>query len=80
VLESGHHGDLWLDPELLCLRPREVRPFDRWRWSWRIDRKLAIDAVCGLLIEGAFEALMVEEELVVPLTHAWARATAATAR
>ena len=27
LLESGHHGDLWLDLELLCLRPDRVRPF-----------------------------------------------------
>ncbi len=25
LLESGHHGDLWLDLELLCLRPGPVR-------------------------------------------------------
>jgi hypothetical protein len=25
-LESGHHGDLWLDLELPCLRPKLVRP------------------------------------------------------
>jgi orotate phosphoribosyltransferase len=23
-LESGHHSDLWLDLELLCLRPKRV--------------------------------------------------------
>lgn len=26
LLESGHHGDLWLDLELLCLRPRQIEP------------------------------------------------------
>lgn len=25
LLESGHHGDLWLDLESLCLHPRRVQ-------------------------------------------------------
>ena len=25
LLESGHHGDLWLDLESLCLRPQRVQ-------------------------------------------------------
>ena len=37
LLESGHHGDLWLDLELLCLRPRLVQP------AW------GLDAACGTL-------------------------------
>ena len=28
-LESGHHGDFWLDLETLCLRPAHIRPFGR---------------------------------------------------
>ncbi len=71
LFESGHHGDLWLDLELLCLRPREVRALavelaDRLR-------QLEIDAVCCPLIEGAFVALMVAEELAVPFTYAESR-------
>jgi len=26
VFESGHHGEVWLDLELLFLRPRRVQP------------------------------------------------------
>ena len=71
VLESGHHGDLWLDLELLCRRPREVRAV-AMQLAGRL-RQLEIDAVCGPLIEGAFVALMVAEELDVPFTYAEGR-------
>jgi hypothetical protein len=29
VLESGHHGNLWLDLDSLFLRPARLRPFAR---------------------------------------------------
>lgn len=67
-LESGHHGDLWLDLELLCLRPEPVR-----RFAAQIAARLAthdVEAVCGPLVEGAFLALMVAAELGVPFTYA----------
>ncbi len=67
-LESGHHGDLWLDLELLCLRPELVRPL-----AAQIAARLAahnVEAVCGPLIEGAFVGLMVATELRVPFTYA----------
>jgi orotate phosphoribosyltransferase len=56
LLESGHHGDLWLDLEALCLHPRRVQsvvaklaePLSQWK----------VDAVCGPLVEGAFVGLM----------------------
>ncbi len=68
LLESGHHGDLWLDLELLCLRPEPVR-----RLAAEIAARLAahqVEAVCGPLVEGAFVALMVAAELGVPFTYA----------
>jgi orotate phosphoribosyltransferase len=74
VLESGHHGELWLDLEVLCLRPREVRTL-AVELAGRL-RSLGIDVVCGPLIEGAFVALMVAEELDVPFTYAEGRADA----
>lgn len=61
--ESGHHGDLWLDLELLCLRPRLIE-----RLAKELARQLSgfsVDAVCGPLVEGAFVALMVASELDV---------------
>jgi orotate phosphoribosyltransferase len=67
LLESGHHGDLWLNLELLCLRPRLVQPF-AVELSGRLSR-LGIDAVCGPLVEGAFVGLMVASELDVDFTY-----------
>lgn len=72
VLESGHHAELWLDLELLCLRPAEVRAL-AVELAARL-RQLQVDAVCGPLIEGAFVAMMVAEELGVPFTYAEGRA------
>jgi len=66
-LESGHHGDTWLDLELLCLRPEPVR-----RLAAQIGarlRHLDIEAVCGPLVEGAFVALMVAPILGVRFTY-----------
>lgn len=66
-LESGHHGDLWLDLERLCLRPEPVR-----RLAGELARRLArhrVEAVCGPLVEGAFVALFAAAELGVPFTY-----------
>ena len=68
LLESGHHGDLWLDLELLCLRPDPVR-----KLAARLAARLAphdVEAVCGPLVEGAFVAMMAASELGVPFTYA----------
>ena len=67
LLESGHHGELWLDLELLCLAPEPVRGL-----ATRLAARVAphgVDAVCGPLVEGAFVALMVAAELGVPFTY-----------
>jgi orotate phosphoribosyltransferase len=71
-LESGHHGSLWLDLELLMLRPGKIRPFAR-----ELAHRLAtipVAAVCGPLVEGAFVAQMVAEELDVPFSYTGPRA------
>ncbi len=60
-LESGYHGDLWLDLDPLFLRPGRLRSF-----AVELARRLAIhnvEAVCGPLIGGAFLAQMVALEL-----------------
>jgi orotate phosphoribosyltransferase len=60
-LESGHHGDLWLEIARLQTRPRWLRPF-----TAKLAEKLTahgIDVVCGPLVEGAFIAMMAAEEL-----------------
>ncbi len=54
LLESGHHGDLWLDLELLCLHPSRIQPF-----ASELARRLVeyrLNAICGPLVEGAFVA------------------------
>ena len=67
-LESGHHGSLWLDLELLCLRPVATR-----RLAAELAERLArhdVEIVCGPLVEGAFVALMVASELNVEFSYA----------
>jgi orotate phosphoribosyltransferase len=66
--ESNHHGELWLDLELLCLRPATVQ-----RFAMALARQLAqlkIDVVCSPLIEGAFVGLMVAAELKLEFSYA----------
>jgi orotate phosphoribosyltransferase len=68
LLESGHHGNFWLDLELLCLRPGPIE-----RFAAALARRLSaywVDAVCGPLVEGAFVALMVASELDVEFCYA----------
>ena len=63
LLKSGHHGNLWLDLELLCLSPTRIQPF-----AAELAKRLVayrIDAVCGPLVEGAFVAMLVAHELDV---------------
>jgi len=67
-LESGHHGDFWLDLEALCLRPAAIRPFAA-DLAARL-RAYEVDAVCGPLNEGAFVALMVASDLDCDFTYA----------
>ena len=65
--ESGHHGDTWLNLELLCVRPEPVERLARVL----ADRvaHLRADFVCGPLVEGAFVALMVARHLDVPFAY-----------
>jgi orotate phosphoribosyltransferase len=60
-LESGHHGELWLDLDGLFARPTRLRPFV-------IDlaeqlSESGADVVCGPLVGGAFVAQAVAERL-----------------
>jgi orotate phosphoribosyltransferase len=60
-LESGHHGELWLEIPRLYVRPRVLR-----RFVTELARRLAahdVEAVCGPMVEGALLAQMVAEEL-----------------
>ena len=61
-LESGHHGDLWLDLDLF-LHPGRLRPF-----VVELAARLhphSIEAVCGPLTGGAFLAQVLASELEV---------------
>lgn len=67
LLESGHHGSLWLDLELLCLNPRRVQPL-----AAELARRLSnldVEVVCGPLVEGAFVGLMVASEINVAFAY-----------
>jgi orotate phosphoribosyltransferase len=66
-MESGHHGDLWLDLDLLFLRPTHLTPFVRV-----LAEKLSahnFDAVCGPLTGGAFLAQAIASELDVAFCY-----------
>jgi orotate phosphoribosyltransferase len=71
VLESGHHGDLWLDLELLCFHPDRVRPLAE-ELAARL-RAYEVELVCGPLVEGAFVGLLVASALGVPFTYSTPR-------
>jgi len=62
-LESGHHGDLWLDLDLVFLRPSHVRRFVV-ELADRLSR-YNLAAVCGPLVGGALVAQAVAFELDV---------------
>ena len=67
-LESGHHGELWLQLETLCLRPRAILPF-----AAQLAKRLAphdVEVICGPLIEGSFVALLTASELGCEFTYA----------
>jgi orotate phosphoribosyltransferase len=67
LLESGHHGDLWLDLEMLCLRLPLVKSLAAQ--LARSIANLSVDAVCGPLVEGAFVGIFVALELNVEFTY-----------
>ncbi len=67
LLESGHHGDFWLDLEALCYQPHRLRAMETELATaisdWRVD------AVCAPLVEGAFVGLFVALDLNVDFTY-----------
>ena len=61
--ESGHHGSLWLDLDLLFLRPSIIKPF-----IVGLAKEIAafnVKAICGPLIGGALIAQNIASELDV---------------
>jgi orotate phosphoribosyltransferase len=67
LLESGHHGDLWLDLEGLCTRLPHILPL--CSELARSLRRFSADFICGPLVEGAFVALLVASELGAPFCY-----------
>ena len=67
LFESGHHGETWLDLELLFWRPEEVQLLA----AALADRIAAHgpEAICGPLEEGAFLALLVSMHLGLPFGY-----------
>jgi orotate phosphoribosyltransferase len=66
-LESGHHGELWFDLELLFRRPVAVRPLVAELAS-RLST-YEVDLICGPLVEGAFVGLLVASALDVEFAY-----------
>src|SRR5437879_5381617 len=67
--ESGHHGDRWLEPDLLLQRPTALRPF-AIALAQRLQRGSRFEVVCGPLTGGAFLAQMVAEQCDVAFAFA----------
>jgi len=67
--ESGHHGDRWLEPDLLVQRPTALRPF-AIALAQRLRRRERFEVVCGPLTGGAFLAQMVAEQCEVAFAFA----------
>jgi orotate phosphoribosyltransferase len=68
LYESGHHGEVWFDLETLCRKPAELR-----QHIAELAAKLAAykpEIICGPLVEGAFIALMVANEIKCEFVYA----------
>ena len=63
LLESGHHGSLWLDLDPLFADPRRIQPFVAQLAD--AVRQHDVAMVCGPLLGGAFLAQLVAHALSV---------------
>ena len=66
--ESGYHGEIWLDLDLLFASPRRIAPFVH-----ELSDRLSghdVEAVVGPLIGGAFLAQMVAAKLEAEFVYA----------
>jgi orotate phosphoribosyltransferase len=78
ALESGHHGELWLDLDALFVQPSPIV-----RFADELARRLAsagVEAVCGPLVGGALLAQAVATHLDVEFLYAERRASEPGAR
>ncbi len=67
IFESGHHGQVWLDLELLLLHPERVQPLAEALAARLRGYQPAV--ICGPLVEGAFVGLMVASSLRLPFSY-----------
>ncbi len=68
LYESGYHGDVWFDLEMLCLRPKALRHYIAQLAA--ILSRYHPEVVCGPLVEGAFIGLLVAQELQCRFVYA----------
>jgi orotate phosphoribosyltransferase len=61
-LESGHHGELWLDLDSLFVRPARLVPFVE-DLARRLEESVRPDAICGPLVGGGLIASAVATAL-----------------
>ncbi|MBA3498342.1 MAG: orotate phosphoribosyltransferase [Gemmatimonadales bacterium] len=71
-LESGHHGELWLDLDALFANPGRIAPFVAHLTDQL--RRHAPDVICGPLLGGAFLAQLVAHALDVEFCFTESRA------
>lgn len=67
LLESGHHGGLWLDLDPLFADTRRIEPFVSALTN--ALRPYEVHAVCGALLGGAFLAQLVAQSLDVTFCY-----------
>jgi orotate phosphoribosyltransferase len=67
LLESGHHGELWLDLDGLFWRASTIRPLAELL-AERL-RPQGVEVVCGPLVGGALLAQLVAEHLDVAFAY-----------
>ncbi len=67
-LESGHHGELWLDLDPWFVRPTVLHPFVQALAGQLAPHRPA--AICGPLVGGAFLAQMIAATLDVEFYYA----------
>lgn len=65
-MESGHHGELWLDLGALLLRPARLAPFVD-QLARRLRQAADPDAICGPALGGALIASAIATVLDVEL-------------
>jgi orotate phosphoribosyltransferase len=61
-LESGHHGELWLDLDAFLLRPALLSPYVE-ALARRLAETVAPEGICGPLVGGALIASAVATAL-----------------